>query len=161
VVLKRHRHVDFLQQAGRSAVAGAEMARAAPFEAYGTGFVNEFHMRRIGWTLSLLAITVAGCASQPRSVVPGQQPVAAYSEANASALAFDPPVLAGTPRLDLSRDGREPTAFEGFDQGSTTYYFLQTYDLYSGFGGGRGGRGGIGDFYQRQAVSQTYGISYR
>jgi hypothetical protein len=135
------------------------MARAAPFAGDGTGFVNEFHMRRIGWTLFLLAITVAGCASQPQSVVPVQQPVV-YSEADASALAFDPPVLAGTARLDLSRDGREPTAFDGFDQGSTTYYYLRTYDLYSGFGGGRGGRGGNGDFYQRQAVSETYGISY-
>jgi hypothetical protein len=146
---------------GWSAIVDTEIARVAPFAVYGTGFVNEYHMRRIGWTLSLLAITVAGCASQPQSVVPVQQPIPAYSEADASALAFDPPVLAGTPRLDLSRDGREPTAFEGFDQGSTTYYYLQTYDLYSGFGGGRGGRGGNGDYYLRQAVSQTYGISYR
>jgi hypothetical protein len=136
------------------------MSRVAPFAACGTGFVDEYHMRRIGWTLSLLAITVAGCASQPQSVVPVQQPMAVYSEADASALAFDPPVLAGTPRLDLSRDGREPTAFEGFDEGSTTYYYLRTYDLSSGFGGGRGIRGGNGDFYQRQAVSETYGISY-
>jgi hypothetical protein len=117
-------------------------------------------MRRFGWTFSLLAIMLGGCAAQTASVAPVHQPVV-YSEADASALAFDPPVLAGSPRLDLSRDGREPTAFEGFDQGSTTYYFLQSYDLESGFGGGRNGRGGNGDYYQRQAVSQTYGISYR
>ncbi len=156
-----HRGVDFLQQVGRTELIDVEMARVAPFAERGTGFVNGYHMRRIGWTLSLLAITVAGCASQPQSVVPVQQPIPTYSEANASALAFDPPVLAGTPRLDLSRDGREPTAFEGFDQGATTYYYLQSYDLNSGFAGGWDGRGGNGDYYLRQAVSQTFGTSYR
>ena len=116
-------------------------------------------MRRFGWTLSLLAITLGGCASQTASVAPVQQPIV-YSEADASALAFDPPVLAGTPRVDLSRDGREPTAFEGFDEGATTYYYLRTDDIYSDFAGGGGRRGGNLDNYNRRAVSETYGISY-
>ena len=116
-------------------------------------------MRRFGWTVSLLAITLGGCASQTASVVPVQQS-GIYSPSTASALAFDPPVLAGTPQLDLSRDGREPTAFEGFDEGATTYYFLRSDDIYSDFAGGWGARGGNPDNYQRRAVSETYGISY-
>jgi len=135
------------------------MGVSATVAGNGTGFEYGKVMRRLGWIVSILGLTLGGCASQTSSVVPVQQPVV-YSAENASALAFDPPVLAGTPRLDLSRDGRGPSAFEGFDEGSTTYYFLQTSDYYSDFGGGRFGRGGNPDYYQRNAVSETYGISY-
>jgi hypothetical protein len=116
-------------------------------------------MRRFGWTVSLLAMALGGCASQAVSVAPVQHSMV-YAPANASALAFDPPVLAGMERIDLSRDGRGPSAFQGFDQGSTTYFYLRTDDLYSDFVGGWGGRGSIPDNYQREAVSETYGISY-
>ena len=105
-------------------------------------------------------MALAGCASQPAAVAPVQQ-TSSYSPTSAAALAFDPPVLAGMPRLDLSRDGRGAAAFAGFDDGATTYYFLQTDDWYSDLAGGWGGRGGNRDDYQRQAVSQTFGISYR
>lgn len=81
--------------------------------------------------------------------------------APAAALAFDPPVLAGMPQLDLSRDDRGTAAFAGFQDATTTYYFLQTNDWYSGYSGGAGGlRGNNPDYYQRQAVSETYGITY-
>ena len=113
----------------------------------------------MGPTLSVLAITLAGCASQQANVAVRQQ-APTYTEVDASALAFDPPVLAGTPRLDLSRDGRGPSAFAGFDEGSTTYYFLRSDDLYSDFANGGGVRGNNPDNYQRRAVSETYGISY-
>jgi hypothetical protein len=119
-------------------------------------------MRGLSWSISIVAILGAGCATQPSNVEPVQQARVYESDSTASALAFDPPVLAGEPRIDLSRDGREPGAFDGFEEGTTTYYFLQSYDLYSGFGGGSRGRGGgIGDYYQRQALSQSYGISTR
>ena len=109
--------------------------------------------------IAILAMALAGCASQPSGVAPVQQ-ARSYSPASAAALAFDPPVLAGMPRLDLSRDGRGPAAFAGFEEGTTTYYFLQTDDWYSDFAGGWHGRGGNSDDYQRKAVSQTFGISY-
>jgi hypothetical protein len=109
--------------------------------------------------MALLAIALGGCASESVHVDPLQQPHA-YSLASASALAFDPPVLAGEPRLDLSRDGRGPAAFDGFDEGRTTYYFLQSNDWYLDFAV-RGARGGqFPDYYQRHAVSETFGISY-
>jgi hypothetical protein len=116
-------------------------------------------MRWLG-IITIVAIGLAGCASQPSGVAPAQQ-ARSYSPASAAALAFDPPVLAGTPRLDLSRDGRGPAAFAGFNDATTTYYFLESNDTWSDYaGGGWGGRGGNPNDYQRQAVSETFGISY-
>jgi starvation-inducible outer membrane lipoprotein len=107
----------------------------------------------------ILAMALTGCASQPASVAPVQQ-AHIYSPVNATALVFDPPVLVGNPELDLSRDGRGPAAFEGFYDGTTSYYSISTYDLNPGCAGGFGG-GWAGGYYQRQAISQTNGISYR
>jgi hypothetical protein len=115
-------------------------------------------MRWLGF-ISILAMALMGCASQQGGVAPVQQ-ARSYSPASAAALAFDPPVLAGTPRLDLSRDGRGAAAFAGFDEGTTTYYSLQSNDSYSDYAGTWGGQGINRDDYQRQAVSQTFGISY-
>jgi len=120
-------------------------------------------MRWIGLIIVILGI--GGCASQPANVSPLQQPHA-FTPANGPALAFDPPVLAGVPRLDLSRDDRQASAFAGFADSTTTYYFLRSDNWYSDFSGGFGGRGNGGgisspDNYQRRAVSETYGVSYR
>jgi len=124
----------------------------------GIGFDYRRDMRRIGWIISLLALSATGCASHAPPVAAVQQPHL-YSADNASALAFDPPVLTGMPRMDLSRDGREPSAFAGFQEASTSYYYLQTYDFYSTFAFGGGRRGGNPDYYNRQAITSTYGIS--
>jgi hypothetical protein len=111
--------------------------------------------------MMIVAMALGGCASQTANVAASPQ-ARVYSPAIATCLAFDPPVIAGTPRLDLSRDGRGPGAFDGFQDGSTTYYSINSYDLYPGFAGGFGGSGAwAGGYYQRQAISQTYGISYR
>lgn len=111
----------------------------------------------------LLALLLGGCASQapPRSV--------SYQEAPAGALAFDPPILAGTPRLDLSREDRGPAAFAGFVESTTTVYDLRVDDCfgdgYGGFGGGYGGCGGYSggnrDYYNREASSETVTVLHR
>ena len=111
-------------------------------------------------SFTILAMLLAGCASQPASVAPVQQMTRTYAPASGTALAFDPPVLAGSPRLDLTRDGRGPAAFAGFTEESTQYYSLTTNDWYSDFNG-FGGRFSNPDMYQRQAVSQTFGVTYR
>jgi len=119
-------------------------------------------MRWIGLIIVILGL--GGCASQPAQpayVSPLQQPHA-YESSNAPVLAFDPPVLAGVDRLDLSRDGRQASAFGGFDDATTTYYFLRSDNWYSDFSGGFGrGSSGNPDNYQRRATSETYGVSYR
>jgi len=119
-------------------------------------------MRWVGF--AILGMLLAGCASQPEpaTVVPVQQMTRQYEPASGVALAFDPPVLAGSPRLDLSRYGRGPAAFEGFSEASTQYYSLTTDDWYSDFNGGFGGGRNSGpDNYQRRAVTQIFGITTR
>jgi hypothetical protein len=112
-----------------------------------------------------LALALAGCASQSPSAQPVQpiQQSHGYDNAPAAVLAFDPPALAGSPQLDLSRDDRGTAAFLGYEDATTTYYSLTTNDWYSDFtgGGGRLGRGFNPDYYQRQAVSQSSGIITR
>src|ERR1700677_3235559 len=107
--------------------------------------------------MMILAMALGGCASQPATVAPVQQ-AHVYSPTVASALVFDPPVIEGTPHLDLSRDGRGPAAFEGFYDGATSFYSINTYDLYPGAAGGLGGSGGGGGGdYQRPAISANHG----
>jgi hypothetical protein len=120
-----------------------------------------------GLSVSLLA----GCVSQTSSVSRQQQTLPdhgysarVYTSAPAAALAFDPPAIAGMPRLDLSREDRGPAAFVGFEDSSTTYFYLRTDDWYSdnsngGVGNGIGGNG-TRDNYQRRAVTETFGVTH-
>lgn len=110
----------------------------------------------------LLGLTLTGCETVP-PVAPLQQPHA-YLPADAPALSFDPPALAGMPQLDLSRDGRGTAAFDGFASSQTTSYSLVTNDWYDDFlsnSGGRGGRYSNPNDYQRMAVTQTVGTITR
>jgi len=102
-----------------------------------------------------LAVMLAGCAAQQTGVSPDQPVMAAYTNGGAGALAFDPPVLAGVPRLDLSRDDRGPAAYAGYQDTTTTFYYLRVDDRQ----GDRRCRSRYG--YDREAVSETYGVSYR
>src|ERR1700744_2112820 len=96
VVCTPHAGDDFWQHSERMASAHTEIALDAGFVMSGTGFEIRKAMRWFRSTLSVLAITLAGCASQQTSVAPVQhQPV--YAEVYSTALAFDPPVIAGTP----------------------------------------------------------------
>lgn len=52
-------------------------------------------------------------------------PVAARASA---ALVFDPPITLSEPAIDLSRDTRGPAAFVGFEDSTTTYFSVNTYD---------------------------------
>jgi hypothetical protein len=126
--------------------------------------------------ISLLALGLFGCASHSPAVAPeqqrqlsqsgsaqSQQPQQAhqYAPSAAGALAFDPPVLAGMPKLDLSREGRDPAAFVGYEDLTTTIYDLQINDRQIDLGGDRFGNHGSDDYYQRDAASEKIGVSYR
>lgn len=45
-----------------------------------------------------------------------------------AALAFDPPVTLVEPRLNLSRSARGEAAFAGFEDVTTTYFYVRTDD---------------------------------
>jgi hypothetical protein len=76
-----------------------------------------------------------------------------YEAVTASALVFDPPV-ADVSAQALVRDGREPSAFVGYDSLITTYFYLRIDDRIRE-GDGRGDR------YERRAVSEKFGVSHR
>lgn len=126
------------------------------------------------------AASLAGCASTPSPAPPEPQSItstrfdpADFDESRAvaaSALAFDPPVALDEPALDLSRAGRQPSAFFGYEEGFAEYYRLTVDDRqlgYSdgGYGGSGRGRGGGGwgwyDRYERRAYSEKVGVIRR
>src|SRR4051812_5337162 len=116
-------------------------------------------------TLILLGLALAGCASKP---VAPPEPVAQRSEGVyeratvAGALVYDPPVIANAPRIDLSREGRAPAAYAGYEDLITTYYYLYQNDYQMGYGGGGGSAGWRNnDRFERQAITQRVGVSYR
>jgi hypothetical protein len=106
-------------------------------------------------TFILLGITVAGCASnQPQPVA--KAPVPVYDDAVAASLVFDPPVVSDEPRFEVSRDGRAPAAFAGFEDVITTFYYLRQDDYQQGFGRCR-----FNDHFEREAITERVGVSYR
>ena len=100
-------------------------------------------MRRI---LLIAGITLlAGCASRP-----ADRPT--YVDNPCSALAFDPPVMQGQPAVFLARDNRQPGAFVGYEDLSTTSFFIQTDDRPGDFNEG---------WMYRRAMTVRTGVSYR
>jgi hypothetical protein len=65
---------------------------------------------------------------------------------------FDPPISAGQPPIDLARDDRAPAAFAGYDSTTATYFYIRTDDRQTS---------DHGDRYERRAISEKVGVSYR
>jgi hypothetical protein len=106
------------------------------------------------------AVLVGGCASRPAPPpVAGSAPALVYDDAVAAALVFDPPVVINAPPTDFSREGRGAAAFAGFDDVVTTFYYLSIDDRQGGYG--KDGRGRSLDRFERQAVTERVGVSYR
>ena len=93
---------------------------------------------------------VAGCAEQQQPKPLLQRD--AYPESAISALVFDPPVIAGEPPVELSRDDRRPAAFIGYEDTTATYYDVHTYDRQSTDGD---------NFFERSSIMDKVGVSYR
>ncbi len=84
-----------------------------------------------------------------------------YEESTASALVFDPPVAAGERPLELSRDLRGPSAFVGFDGPITTFFWIHTDDFQDSDWGGGGLNSPSNDRFQRRAIIDKTGVTYR
>jgi hypothetical protein len=104
----------------------------------------------------LLGFMGIGCASKqaqpPVAIAP---PAPIYDQAVAAALIFDPPVLANSPQINFSREGRAQTAYAGYEELTTTFYYLLVDDRQQSFGGSKHDR------FERQAITQRVGVSYR
>ncbi len=94
----------------------------------------------------ITALLLGGCASQQAAT-----PVAAPRAA--TALAFDPPILRGQQRMDLSREDRQPSAFVGYDSVTTSSFETATCNVQGTDGGSSG--------YVRESVTDKSGSTTR
>src|SRR5215212_8524533 len=118
------------------------------------------------WGLPIvLSLAAVGCASKP-----APQPVAAVAQASdsvyeratvAGALLYDPPVVANAPPVDLSREGRGVSAYAGYEELTTTYYYLYQDDRQLHYGGSGNSSWRNLDRFERRAITQRVGVSYR
>jgi hypothetical protein len=110
-------------------------------------------MRSGAWIILAVLTLTCGCASQQQRK-PAEQPVAylEYEPATAGSLVFDPPVTAGQAPLELSRDDRTPGAFVGYESLTATYFYLRIDDRMTN---------DFSDRYERRAVSEKVGVTYR
>jgi hypothetical protein len=109
----------------------------------------------------VIGMMLVGCASRAKTsqrVQAQPQPeLASYRydvESSASALAFDPPIVANAVTPNLSRVGRGEAAYVGYDEPITTFFYLRTDDrqVFQGDSNSR---------YERRATSERFGVSYR
>jgi hypothetical protein len=103
-----------------------------------------------------LCLILAGCAT--KTPVAQQQPPLAEPLVDepiaASALVFAPPPLLDRPVPSLSRVGREPVAYVGYEEVNATYFYLRNDDR-------QWTTGTDGGWLERRAVSVTTGVRYR
>jgi len=111
---------------------------------------------RWGAFILIAAVTSTGCASKQAQPVASAPVAPIYDDAVAAALVYDPPVVAESPRIDVSRDGRSQTAYFGFEELTTTFYYLRIDDHQQAFGSGLNC-----DRFDRQAITTRVGVSYR
>jgi len=117
-------------------------------------------MRMRCLALIIGGMLLAGCASRGKTSPPvALQPEVErenywYEARTASALAFPPPVVVDAVTPDLSRAGRGEAAYVGFDEVITTHFYLRHDDRQVIQGSGP-------DRYERRAISERTGVSYR
>jgi hypothetical protein len=124
----------------------------------GTAFVYAMIMRCLA--VILAAVLLTGCAARAKTsqrVEAQPEPQLAadrYEPAEASALAFDPPIVASALTPSLAREGRGEAAYVGFDEVITTRFYLRYDDrqVIQSRGPER---------YERRAISERFGVSYR
>ena len=110
--------------------------------------------------LMIFLSVLIGCSAKPQAAHRATAPLVTaegrYDDAiEASALVFDPPIAANEPPLDLARDVRERTAFVGYDQLTTTFFYVRSDDKQ------RFDNFNTGDRFERRAVSERFGVSFR
>ena len=120
---------------------------------------------RWGAFILLGALTTVGCASKQPTVtvnsLAAPEPARIYDDAVAAALVYDPPLVANSPRIEISREGRAPAAFAGFEEITTTFYYLRVDDRQLNYGGSGSSSGHNNDRFERQAITERVGVSYR
>jgi hypothetical protein len=103
----------------------------------------------------LIAVCLVGCAAKPKQQATQTLDKPEYEPRIATALAFDPPVSMNEEPVLLARSDREPYAVVGYDQTTTTVF--NTY--YNDTQYGPSSLPSL--WFQRQAISERFGVSFR
>ena len=112
-------------------------------------------MRGRAIIFSICCAAVTGCSSEVKHVAATQPSVSLetyYEPSHASALAFAPALAAADAPMDLSRAGRERSAFVGYDDLIRTFIYVRTDDRFTGNGEGN---------YERRAITEKVASSTR
>ncbi len=75
-----------------------------------------------------------------------------YIDSASASLAFSPPIAQNEPPIMLPRDLRQPGAFVGFDEITTSYFYIRTDDRMTNDGT---------DHFVRRSIIEKVGVSYR
>lgn len=159
--IPHNRTLGVLPDNHRGAVRSGGLAASA----YWHWVCDAFGMNRSRMMLAVLlglSITGLGCRSHARTAANAKEPIKPaglntqdYEAVTASALVFDPPAAEYSVAIVPSREGRERTAFVGYDSVISTYFYLRVDDLDRFFDPNGDGR------YERRAVSEKFGVSQR
>jgi len=104
------------------------------------------------YSLLMLCLIASGCAATPKTAQTDSAPLGDYTEASASALAFDPPIAEGAVHPELARGPRNASAVFGYQQSTVETYTSATDDQQTNL---------WGDFFIRESVSVKSGVNYR
>ena len=125
--------------------------------------------------IAMAGLSFLGCAAQThpdksQSTTDAAARAVYHERASkpAAALVFAPPLSQDAPPLELARDTRQPSAFVGYPEGITEFFYLGWNDYQSGGSGwsgsgswSSGGGSGSWDRYERRAISEKVGVLYR
>ncbi len=102
----------------------------------------------------LLALVTTGCQTSPRAGRAVDQEISdgGLDVVVASALVFDPPVIADDAPLELNRADRGPAAVVGYDELIEEVFYIRLDDRQRSDGFDR---------YERRAVTERVGVRYR
>jgi hypothetical protein len=119
----------------------------------GTGFELSSAMRS---TLAIFIVSLlVGCAARPKQESAQTLDKPHYEPRVSTALAFDPPIAMNDEPVVLARNEREPYAIVGYDQTTTTVFNIYYNDTQYG------PTALPSLWFQRQAISERFGVSFR
>ena len=117
---------------------------------------------RLGAIILSMGVCLTGCVTRQAAVLtaPPISDSYGFEASTASALVFDAPVTAGEPPVELPRDERAMSAFVSFEGPIITSFWIHTDDIQQS-DWGNNCLNGVGDCYERRAIIDKMGVTYR
>lgn len=99
----------------------------------------------------MMCLLMVGCAAKKSATAPVRTD-AGYLDGSAGALVFDPPLTLGQSPVMLAREPRQAQVVLGYEELTTTFFYVRTEDRQDS---------DRGDRFKREAIIERVGISYR